>query len=64
MASLTPEERNEVAVRQNLISIHRRTADLLESELRLFFNHLLISKGLNPEKRYTLDSESGELTEE
>lgn len=63
MATVTKEEQAEIKNRQALIEIHQRTATLLESELRLFFNHLLTEKGLDPNKRYTMDAESGELTE-
>lgn len=62
MASVTPEERTEITTRQALIAQHQRTAELLGSELRLFFNHLLTEKGLDPSKQYSL-SEDGELTE-
>lgn len=61
--SLDAEEQAEISNRTALIEIHRRTTTLLESELRLFYNHLLTSKGLDPSKRYSLDPKSGALTE-
>ena len=63
MASLTEEERSELSGRQVLIGQYQRTAALLQSELRLFLNHLITEKGLDPKKQYDLDPESGELTE-
>lgn len=62
-ASFSAEERAEIAIRQNLISTHQRTADLLSSELRLFTRYLLAEKGLDPDLLYTMDPETGELTE-
>lgn len=60
--TLTEEERVEIQAREQLIGTHQRTAQLLQSELRLFLNHLLSSKGLDPAKQYTI-AEDGALTE-
>lgn len=64
MPALSAEERAELAARAALITTYQRTATLLESERRLFLNHLLVSKGLDPTKEYIADPETGELTEQ
>lgn len=61
--ALSVEERSELAARAALITQYRRTADLLDSERRLFLNFVLSEKGLDPNKAYDMDPETGELTE-
>ncbi len=62
MDALTPEERAELAARSSLITMYRRTADLLESENRLYIRHLLTARDLDPSKQYSIDNQSGEIT--
>ena len=64
MAELTNEERAELKARSSLITMYRQTAALLESEQRSYLRHLLVSKGLDPAKRFAVNPETGELTEE
>ena len=63
METLTKEELNELDARNNLIAVHSRTAALLESEKNLFITHLLMNKGLDPEKKYEINPEDGTLSE-
>jgi hypothetical protein len=63
MAAISKEERFELESRASLIGMYQRTVALLESERRLFLSHLLTEKGLDPAKEYTLNPETGELTE-
>lgn len=61
--SITEEELRELANRNDLIALHTRTASLLESEKNLFVRHLIESKGLDPDKKYSIDPETRELSE-
>lgn len=59
---MNAEERAELGARSSQISFYQRTAALLVSERNLFLRDLLIAKGLDPEKTYSVGPE-GELTE-
>jgi hypothetical protein len=63
IAPLSAEERAELAARSSQILFYQRTLALLTSERNLFTRDLLVSKGLDPAKQYSIDAESGELTE-
>lgn len=54
---LTEEETAELNARNSVLAFHQRTLDLLNSEYRLFLNHLLTSKGLDPAKKWEIDKE-------
>jgi hypothetical protein len=61
--SLTDEESAELATRTDTIRFYQRTVELLISERNLFVRHMIESKGLDPNKAYTIDSQTRALTE-